>query len=283
MSFILDALRKAERDRHLGQPPSLVELTRAPATLKPVVGHQRAWILLALVVVMAVLLAAVIREPDRETQLVTVAAAPQVRSVPAPAQPPAALPPAQPVAVENLQEEFLPQLPLTTALDADTELTSLDDLIGEGVPAVAVAVDDDGDEPASSSAAWADGEALSATPAPIPLDGGADEGDALPPPEESGEELPALAAVEPAQPAAASESGPRLLRDMPVEFRSSFPAVQIDVHVYDDDPQRRWILVQGRRHKEGDSLPQGSRVEAITAQGTVVGWLDQSILIPLSP
>lgn len=289
MSFILDALRKAERDRHLGQPPSLVEMGRAPALLKPAPSSHRSWILLALIVVMAVVLIALARAPatTSENSAVVMPAA----AVPAVAPP--LLPPpemARPPALAPLPKEFA-QAPLAEipALDVDADFLSLDDLIDEAAPAPVEATSAEPAPPVSVAASdWSDDQGQPA-PAPIPLDGdteasGTKSRDIESAEPADGTDLQTLARPEQVEAAAVPvAAGPRLLRDMPVEFRSSFPAVQIDVHVHDDDPLRRWVLVQGRRYAEGDTLPQGARVEAITARGTVLGWLDQDILIPLTP
>ena len=39
MSFILDALRKAERDRNLGQAPRIEDVALAQAGTQPAAGH----------------------------------------------------------------------------------------------------------------------------------------------------------------------------------------------------------------------------------------------------
>jgi general secretion pathway protein B len=51
--------------------------------------------------------------------------------------------------------------------------------------------------------------------------------------------------------------------DLPLEFRSSLVLPHIDVHVYDDDPARRFILVDLQKFREGGMLESGAVVEAI--------------------
>jgi general secretion pathway protein B len=50
---------------------------------------------------------------------------------------------------------------------------------------------------------------------------------------------------------------------LPLEFRSQFVVPHIDVYVYDDDPQRRFILVDLKKFREGDTLPDGAVLEKI--------------------
>ena len=51
--------------------------------------------------------------------------------------------------------------------------------------------------------------------------------------------------------------------DLPLEFRSGFVLPHIDVHVYDDDPARRFILVDLQKYREDETLESGAVVEAI--------------------
>jgi general secretion pathway protein B len=85
---------------------------------------------------------------------------------------------------------------------------------------------------------------------------------------------PAVAAVTPqpsyyaAQPAAttvtpAAASGVPYWDDLSLEFRSSLVLPHIDVHVYDDDPARRFILVDLQKYREGETLESGAVVEEI--------------------
>lgn len=249
MSFILDALRKAERDRQLGQPPSLTQMMRAPATLVPERPRYRPWVLLAVVVAMTGVLVAFWRLPDPAPagSAPGVAVAPP-GDLPTSGESPAAVTETATTTVPAREEDAAP------AVDGAEAFLSLDDLLEAESPASAV------EAPVPEAVASGVREPAPPPAAPVPL--------------------PEPAAVEPAP--VPMGDGPHLLREMPPEFRSSFPAIQIDVHVFDADPGRRWVLVQGRRYAEGDTLPQGARVEAITAEGTVLGWLDQSILVPLT-
>ncbi len=53
------------------------------------------------------------------------------------------------------------------------------------------------------------------------------------------------------------------LNELSLEFRSSFDPPRMDVHVYDDDPSRRFILVDLKRFVEGDTLDSGAKLEKI--------------------
>ncbi len=51
--------------------------------------------------------------------------------------------------------------------------------------------------------------------------------------------------------------------DLSLEFRSGLVLPHIDVHVYDDDPARRFILVDLQKYREDETLESGAVVEAI--------------------
>jgi general secretion pathway protein B len=51
--------------------------------------------------------------------------------------------------------------------------------------------------------------------------------------------------------------------DLPLEYRSGLVLPHIDVHVYSDNPGRRFILVELQKYREGDALENGAVVEVI--------------------
>lgn len=71
--------------------------------------------------------------------------------------------------------------------------------------------------------------------------------------------------VQPAarQPVKTSEPEIPEWREMSLEFRSGFSPPRLDVHVYDDEPSRRFILIDLQRFAEGDTLDSGAKLEKI--------------------
>jgi general secretion pathway protein B len=61
----------------------------------------------------------------------------------------------------------------------------------------------------------------------------------------------------------AGSSGVPYWDDLSLEFRSSLTLPHIDVHVYDNDPARRFILVDLQKYREGETLESGAVVEEI--------------------
>jgi general secretion pathway protein B len=89
---------------------------------------------------------------------------------------------------------------------------------------------------------------------------------------------PAEAAPEASPPATAD----RQLQEMPENFRAGFPVFNVDVHAYNSDPQRRFVLINGKHYREGDTLAEGPRIAAIVPEGIVFDWQGQRVLYALS-
>lgn len=73
----------------------------------------------------------------------------------------------------------------------------------------------------------------------------------------------------------------RKFREMTPEYRSDFPALVVEVHVYDDNPARRWTLINGRRYKAGERLAEGPMLTAIAPDGLVLDFRGEKLLYPV--
>lgn len=71
------------------------------------------------------------------------------------------------------------------------------------------------------------------------------------------------------------------LWELPDPVRAQLPALTFSFHVYADDPPRRTIIINGRRHSEGDEMPGGLRLEEITRDGVIMQFRDRRIMIPV--
>lgn len=59
------------------------------------------------------------------------------------------------------------------------------------------------------------------------------------------------------------------------------PEASLSLHVYDTDPARRFVFVNGQRGVEGDALTNGLRIEQIVPEGVVLSWNGNRFLVPL--
>jgi general secretion pathway protein B len=54
--------------------------------------------------------------------------------------------------------------------------------------------------------------------------------------------------------------------------KNQIPPVRMDLHVYAPDPRRRFVLVNMKRLTEGESLPEGVKVDSITVDGAILSY-----------
>ena len=77
-----------------------------------------------------------------------------------------------------------------------------------------------------------------------------------------------------------SSSVPKL-RDLPESSRNDLNRYEVNVHVFDTDPIRRFVLINMDKYKEGDRIANnGPLVEEITPQGVVVDYGSGRALLP---
>jgi general secretion pathway protein B len=229
MSYILDALRKAERERNLGQPPSMQAVTQPSALPRP--GRRPLWpILLALAALLLVAtLAAVAWKYHRAANVPAAAEALPSQPAPAPAGAPAL-----PGAVSSFDDLAPPE----------PALPPVEEELPEETPAAA--------PPAVAQHEEAGTPVTPAEPEPAE------------------------------EPEAAEEPILPLVRDMPPGWRASFPQLTVEVHVYDDSPAKRWVMIGSRRYREGETLAQGPRLAEITPDGIVFEHQGQRALLPIA-
>jgi len=67
---------------------------------------------------------------------------------------------------------------------------------------------------------------------------------------------------------------------MKPEFRRQFPKIDINVHVYDNAPDDRFVLIEMKRYVEGDTLPGGITIKEITPEGFVLYYKKKTFLYP---
>ena len=60
--------------------------------------------------------------------------------------------------------------------------------------------------------------------------------------------------------------------ELPDNVRAAIPALTFSFHVYSAKPERRTIIINGRRVKEGDLVTSSLKLEEITEQGVVLDW-----------
>ncbi len=262
MSYILDALKRAEHERNgaLATSPTRETAPGGIAGLSP-----------PLLIVIGVLLFAagigiswwLLRPaaPEAQTAAATpvsiAPAAPTVRPIAAPAPAPVAAPTAAPIAEPEIE-------PAMESTDENAEL--LGDA-AEIEPALAGYESLDDLTPVFQGAAVGAG---TATPAPN---------------QASTSKRSASTTIKGHAPPAATAPPVHLepsLRDMPQAYRDQFPALTIQVHVHNAGRDKRWIMIDGKRYGEGSQLDSGPQIVEIAADGIIFSFRNERVFWPLN-
>lgn len=80
--------------------------------------------------------------------------------------------------------------------------------------------------------------------------------------------------------AKALEDLPRL-KEMDISFRRSIPSLTIQFHRYSDDAARSFVLIDGARYRGGETLSAGPILEHIVEGGLVLRWQGQRFIYPV--
>jgi general secretion pathway protein B len=65
-----------------------------------------------------------------------------------------------------------------------------------------------------------------------------------------------------------------------VSARGGMPELRLELHVYSNRPEERFVFVNGRRYREGDTTADGAAVEQITRDGVVMSAGGSRFLLP---
>ena len=65
----------------------------------------------------------------------------------------------------------------------------------------------------------------------------------------------------------------------PVPARINLPHLEINVHVYDKNPQHRFVLLNGKRYKEGMYIQSDMKLKAIRTDGVLIEYQGTEIFI----
>ncbi len=58
-------------------------------------------------------------------------------------------------------------------------------------------------------------------------------------------------------------------------------ALNLDIHVYSETAAKRFVVINGRRYRAGEQLTEGAWLEAITPQGALLNHQGQRFLLPI--
>ena len=256
MSFILDALRKSEHARQRQTGPGLAEAPIAPTKPRTNVWATAAIALLVVnLLAVGILLLRRAQKEDAAVSAVPTTPAPVANTAPGPVNPTLVAPPT--VGTPVTQGAAPVRAPIDEPAGPGGR-NPLADEVGDASDAI--------EGPTQSAA-------VPAGPRAVVKNGGVQRGGSVvyaPVPEAS--DLPY--SPPPEQPAV-QQAAPQAA-GMPdadeVSARGGVAALHLDLHVYVTQPQQRFIFVNSRKYKEGDTLAEGPLVEQITPDGAVLNF-----------
>ena len=265
MSLILEALRKSERERRLGSAPSIGSPVMA-------VRRRRNWLPLLVVLISLGLLA--LWWLQRKPQAPPVAPNPV-----ATAKPEAAPATRNPAVFEALPAQGTQ--PIQTNRRIETRPNSPAQLAGTTPATPPAAVAANPDVPAAKPAAVASPNARNGTGRmPVQVEPAPAKPTAIAP-EKPAAVAPATTPARDAPattPARPGETLP-MVWELPLATRRELPAIAISMHVFAEDPAKRFIILNGQRQVQGDDIG-GLKLVEIRADGAVFEFSGQRFLYP---
>jgi len=246
MSFILDALKKSENDRQRQASPALFEVkVAAPRRRFPVWAVGLGVLLVVNIVALAWVL---VRRADP-------AAAPVAAATTAENAPMATTSGSQPGTV---------RVPATVTFPTQVEIP-----VGSA-PTVTV-----------TQAAPQPGVVGPSSTPPLTTEEPYLENQqpAIPPDYDSRDYQPAITPAQAGAIAAARRNGSIPSRDEMIAQGNMVPNLRLDLHVYAANAADRFVFINMRKLREGESLPEGVRVEQITPTGAELSYRGQRFTI----
>lgn len=268
MSFILDALRKSEHERQRQSGPALVE---TPVAVPKAKSNPWATAALALLVVNLIAIGVLLlmrsgeAPPAAPASTAPEAAASAGAALQAPPATPPAAAPAQAAATQNLPATSPPAAPPPMLRPAEPVAPATRNPLEREVAGYSPGMEY---EAAAGAAAPPPGP-----PAVVaaPRRGGTVVYESLP-------DGSSLTPAGPQRPAGSPS------RNMPsaddVAASSGLPELKLELHVYSNRPQERFVFINGAKYREGQTTQEGAAVEEITSDGVVMSARGNRFLLP---
>lgn len=70
------------------------------------------------------------------------------------------------------------------------------------------------------------------------------------------------------------------LAELQLDQRVQLSPLHVDVHVYNENPRRRFVLINTTKYKEGERLKEGPLLEEIRTDGLVMYYRGERFLVP---
>jgi len=243
MSYILNALRKSERDRQASQPGTITERINPAGEPRQ---KRLSALLIALVICNAVSVAGVAWFFSRDTATpASPPAQPAAKAelpAPPPPEPASKVNPAQP-SISELMAAHKPAASLKSASEKPVQN------IAQALPEAPI-------KPAPEPQA-----AMAASETFRPDDQPADQ-----------TVSPAIAQAPSPAPAKAVQAEIPFLAELPANIRQNIPRININVFVYTQDPAERFVMINMAKYVKGQQTPENLEIRDIRPDSLVLGY-----------
>ncbi|MEO6137892.1 MAG: general secretion pathway protein GspB [Luteimonas sp.] len=91
---------------------------------------------------------------------------------------------------------------------------------------------------------------------------------------------PAEVAIAHTTPVATTDGTILHLSDLTIEERRDLPPLKLSMHMWNDDPAQRFVIVDGNRLHEGDRIGDAI-VTTITTDGVILDWNGRRLRLPI--
>jgi general secretion pathway protein B len=91
--------------------------------------------------------------------------------------------------------------------------------------------------------------------------------------------LPLASKPEPARPTPPKPA--RALTELPSGFVANLPSLNIDIHSYDRQAEKRYVMINMEKYHEGDYLAEGPQLIEILTDGVILEHLGERFILPI--
>ena len=73
----------------------------------------------------------------------------------------------------------------------------------------------------------------------------------------------------------------RPLNELPSGFVANLPSLNIDIHSYDQQADKRYVMINMEKYNEGDYLAEGPQLMEILTDGVILEHLGERFILPI--
>jgi general secretion pathway protein B len=261
MSYILEALKKSQQERELGRVPTIdvLPMTADGPDTRPSYWGAAAVVLAALAVMIA--LYAAFRGSPSAPQPPAITSGPAQAPQTAPASP---------------ATEPVPTAPVTARPEPQSAPAERVAEAGSGVSPATPSSGGSPDEGPATSSEGVQRPAARKPQAPPVVAEPAQRRDKVP--EDLRQDIEAFkeqvrgTRSKGREAEAPTEKIPPQKLELPKEVAARMPTLIMTVHIYDEDPSKRFVLINGRKIREGRRTREGVEVEEVLPDGAVLSY-----------